>query len=374
MRIVYTVLSGRLAGGQMVCLQTMRAARTRGHEVCLSTPSEGELTDIAADEGIPVFIHPMGRTYHLHRAVLFAAFLRKWEADLVHCHGAVVEAIMARLGAAMAGVPLISHVHIENKFSDRAWVRRFQVGLDNFSARFADEIIAISESTRASLVAQGIPGDRVRVVPNGVAIPEKAWSGGSDALRDETGIPEDHVIVGTVARLCPVKGQREFLLAAQQVVRQRPSTSFVIVGEDLEFGGSYRRELEDLAEALGITGNVVFLGFRRDAAELMTAFDVFVLPSWTEGMPLTILEAMARAKPVIATPVGGVPEIVREEETGSLTPANDPDGLAAVMLRYVDDSELRRRTGLAGRALVVQRFSADSMLDEVLRLYEKTAA
>ena len=112
----------------------------------------------------------MDRTFHFHRAWQFARFLKQWRADLVHCHAAVTGSILARFGAKMASVPLISHVHIENKFSELSWVRRVQVWLDNLSAHLTDEIVAISEDTRSSLISQGISSYKVRVIPNGVSV------------------------------------------------------------------------------------------------------------------------------------------------------------------------------------------------------------
>ena len=370
MRIVYTVLNGHLAGGQVICGKIMLAARDAGHQVLLVTPSHGEFTKMLESHAVPVLQLPMARTFHFDRAWEFSRVLRAWRADLVHCHAAVTGAILARIGARLASVPLISHVHIENKFSDITWVRRVQVWLDNLTVGLTDEIVAISEDTRRSLILQGMSSEKVRVIYNGVNVDEEANGRVAQQAWDVLGIEGDGPVVGTVARLCPVKGQREFLQAAQQVRKEFPRTTFTIIGDDLEFDGNYRKELERLSRQLGLDNSVQFVGFRHDAPTLMHAFDVFVLPSSIEGLPVTILEAMAARKPVVATRVGGVPELVVEGETGLLVPPRDPERLSQAIIDLLQDPDVARCMGIRGRERVRQYFSQEKMLDQVIGLYD----
>ena len=374
MRIVYTVLNGRLAGGQVICREVMLAARSAGHQVCLVTPSNGEFTEMLEAESVPIVQLPMARTFHFHRAWQFGRFLQAWRADLVHCHAGVAGSILARLGAKLAGVPLISHVHIENKFNDVLWIRRMQVWLDNMTTHLTDEIVAISEDTRRSLIRQGISSRKVRVIRNGIRVDIDANGKNVEWARAALGIKGVGLVVGTVARLCPVKGQREFILAAGQVRNKFPDATFMIVGEDLEFDGNYRAELERLSERLGLDGYVQFVGFRRDASRLMHAFDLFVLPSWIEGLPVTILEAMAAGKPVIATPVGGVAELVVDGETGLLVPPRDPERLAQTITAMLQTPVVARRMGSKGFERVRQQFSQGEMVGQVMGLYEKVCS
>lgn len=370
MRIVYTVLNGHLAGGQVICGKIMLAARAAGHEVCLVSPSRGEFIEMMETKSVPIVFMPMERTFHLHRAWQFARFLKTWRADLVHSHAAVTGAILARLGAKLAGVPLISHVHIENKFSGVPWIRKIQVWLDNLTARLTAELVAISEHTRSSLIDQGISSQEIRVIRNGVSVKEYANCKSAELARASLGI-EDGAgpLVGTVARLCPVKGQREFILAAAQVHNQFLNAKFVIVGDDLEFNGEYRCDLERLVRQLGTADFVDFTGYKPDAAMLMYAFDLFVLPSWIEGLPVTIMEAMAAGKPVVATPVGGVPELVLEGETGLLVPPRDHNRLAQAITKLLQHPDAAKRMGDRGRERVRREFSQEKMLDETMALY-----
>ncbi len=370
MRIVYTVLNGRLAGGQAICGQMMLAARAAGHHVCLVTPSRGEFIELCESKSVPIVQLPMARTFHFHRAWQFARFLRAWRADAVHCHAAVTGAILTRLGARLAGVNIISHVHIENKYSDVWWIRAAQVRLYNFTARLTDEIVAISEDTSHSLISQGVSPRKIRVIHNGVVESRDTNDNAADRARNALGIEGDGPVVGTVARLCPVKGQREFILAAHQIRNEFPQAKFHIIGEDIEFDGHHRHELEQLTEQLDLGGYVQFVGFRSDAARLMHAFDLFVLPSWIEGLPVTILEAMAAGKPVVATSVGGVPELVLDGETGLLVPPHDPARLAQAIVKLLQQPEAARRMGESGRERVLKHFSQKKMLDDKLALYK----
>jgi glycosyltransferase involved in cell wall biosynthesis len=203
-------------------------------------------------------------------------------------------------------------------------------------------------------------------VHNGVA-PAPPANGG---LRAELGLPDGVPLVGEVARLCDVKGQRELIAALAEV----PDARLVLVGDDLEQGGAFRDALEREAGRAGVRDRVVFTGPRPDARALIGELDVLALPSWTEGLPLVVLEAMASARPVVATPVGGTPELVEDGETGLLVPPRDPGALAAALRRLLADADLRRRLGEAGERRVRERFSLDAMTGRVLAIYDEIVA
>ena len=147
----------------------------------------------------------------------------------------------------------------------------------------------------------------------------------------------------------------------------------MLVGADLEQGGAYERALRHRADELGVTDRVVFAGYRDDAARVVAAADVLALPSWTEGLPLVVLEAMALGRPVVATTVGGTPELVSDGETGLLVPPRDVEALTAALKRVLDDGDLRRRLGEAGKRRVAERFSSEAMTRDVLAIYDEVA-
>ena len=371
MRIVYTVLDGRMSGGQVVCGQVMVTAMSVGHQVCLVTPSLGEFTEMLESHSIKVIQMPMERTFYFHRAVAFAKFLRDWDADLVHCHSAVTGAILARIGACLAGVPLISHVHIENKFSDVSWIKTVQILLDNMTAIVTDKIVAISDATKSSLIEQGISSKKITVIHNGISLAEQFVDMAEvDQIRETLGLKKRSHVIGTVARLCPVKGQRELILAAKIIQDKFPNTEFLVIGEDYEFEGKYRCDLEGLVKKLELEEFIHFLGFRSDVRRLIHCFDIFVLPSWIEGLPVTILEAMAAGKPVVATSVGGVPELVLDGETGILVPPHDVPSLSEAIMSLLNMPETAHQMGNNGREHISQEFSHKKMWTQIHQLYK----
>ena len=196
-----------------------------------------------------------------------------------------------------------------------------------------------------------------------IPLPRRAGAPSLQAL----GIPDGAPVVGNVAALTGHKDHATLLEAAGIVLRRRPEARFVIVGE-----GPLRRELEARVREGGLAGRVVFAGFRDDVDRLLPAFDVFCLSSHLEGLGTSLLDAMAFGRPVVATAAGGIPEAVEDGSTGVVVPVRDPVALAQALLALLDDPDRRRRLGAAGRKRFLERFTADRMVEETLRVYEET--
>lgn len=365
MRIVHLVIGGDLSGGQAIALRLAKAARDRGDDVAFVAPEPGPFVELVRAEGLPVHLLPLRRTYQLRQALRLARLLRREHADVLHTHALAAANVLGRVAARLVAVAVVSHLHIENPFrpATRPLLRR----LDNVTARLCARLVAVSEDTRRAYERQGYPEGRIEVVYNGVELDGR---GAAPDVRSELGIPAEAPLVGEVARLCPVKGQRELIEALASVPRAR----LVLVGADLERGGAFQAELERETDRLGIRDRVAFVGCRDDAAELLGQLDVVALPSWTEGLPLVLLEAMARRRAVVATPVGGTPELVADGETGLLVPPRNPGALAEAIRNLLADPDLRARMGEAGYRRVAERFSADAMCRRVLELYDEVVA
>ena len=345
MRICHVVIGGEVAGGQVVALQLARAARDAGHAARFVSPSDGPFLEQVRVEGFEARVVPVGGAFDLRALVRLTRLFRG--VDVVHTHGHFAVNVLARVAARLAGARVLSHMHIQNAFRAGRG-RGMQIAIDNATARLCFALVAVSESTRDDLVRQGYPGARITVVPNGVAVePARPVR-----LADGPTILE-------VARLAEVKGQATLIRAVQRL-----DATAVLVGRDLESGGRY----EDILRALG--GRVVLAGYRSDVPALLAGCDVFCLPSRAEGMPLVVLEAMAQGKPVVATAVGGTPELVVDGETGLLVPPDDAEALAGALGRLLSDPELAQRMGAAGRARVERDFSLAASTARVLALYE----
>jgi glycosyltransferase involved in cell wall biosynthesis len=365
MRIVHLVIGGDLGGGQAIALRLARAARDRGDHVAFVAPERGPFVELVRADGMPVHLLPLRRTYQLVQAFRLVRLLRREQADILHTHTLAAANAVGRISARLAGVPVISHLHIENPFrrATRPLLRR----LDNATARLCAGLVAVSQDTRRAYERQGYPERRIEVVLNGVDLEA---GGAAPDLRGELGIPAGAPLVGEVARLCDVKGQRELIEAIAAV----PEARLVLVGADVERDGAFEAELRSEADRLGVRDRVAFAGGRDDVGGVLGQLDVVALPSWTEGLPLVLLEAMARRRAVVATPVGGTPEVVVDGETGLIVPPRDPEALAAAISRLLADPDLRARMGEAGHRRVVQSFSAEAMCRRVLELYDEAVA
>jgi glycosyltransferase involved in cell wall biosynthesis len=361
LRIVHVVIGGDVAGGQLVALRLAQAARERGDVVSFVAPRGGPFVDRARADGFEVALLDIGRSYRLDSMVRLARLLRSQHADVLHTHTLAAANVLGRIAARIARARVVSHLHIENHFRP---VTQFVLApLDNVTARLAAKLVAVSEDTRQAYERQGYPR-RIEVVYNGVPLEVEA---AGDGVRAELQIAEEAPLVATVGRLCDVKGQRELI----EAISRLPAARAVLVGADLETGGRYETELRRHASDLGVADRVIFAGYRPDAERIVAAADVVALPSWTEGLPLVLIEAMVRRRPVVATPVGGTPEVVADGETGLLVPPRDPQALADALERLLADPALRDRMGDAGYARAAQRFSVDEMTRRMLEIYDE---
>ena len=354
MRVAHVVIGGDVAGGQMVALSLAEAARSAGHEPWFVSPSAGPFVDLVREAGFEADVVPIGGALDVRTLARLTRALRSRRAELVHTHGHFGVNVQARVAARLAGARAISHMHIENAFRAGRG-RSLQVALDNATARLCEALVAVSDATRRSLLAQGYPADRLVTIHNGIDPVEPA-----EPLR-----LADGTTVLEVARLADVKGQRTLIAALVGL-----DAAAVLVGRDLERDGAYEASLRREAERLGVADRVVLAGYRPDVPQLLAGCDVFCLPSTAEGLPIVILEAMAQGKPVVASAVGGVPELVVDGETGLLVPPDDPQRLAEALRKLLADPALAKAMGEAGRTRVRERFSASAGATRVLALYE----
>lgn len=357
MRVAHVVIGGDVAGGQMVALRLAEAAREAGHEPWFVSPSAGPFVELVRGAGFAADVVPIGGALDLRTLTRLTAALRARRTELVHTHGHFSVNVQARVAGRLAGARVISHMHIENAFRDGRG-RTVQVRLDNATARLCKALIAVSEATRHSLVAQGYPEDRIVTIQNGIDPVEPA-----EPVRLAAA-----PTVLEVARLAEVKGQVTLLAALAGL-----DASAVLVGRDLEQGGAYEAALRSEAERLGVADRVVFAGYRPDVPQLLAGCDVFCLPSTAEGLPIVILEAMAHGKPVVASAVGGTPELVVDGETGILVPPGDAERLAQALGTLLADPDRARALGDAGRARVREHFDAAAAAARVLALYESAS-
>ena len=245
--------------------------------------------------------------------------------------------------------------------------------LQRWACRFAHRIVVNAEAVRRRLIDEGYDRDRITVIPNGIATESFRLEGNGGGLRAELGFGPGTPLVAVLSRLSELKGIEYFLEAAAKVAVRFDEARFLVVGDGApgaEGPGAYRTSLEERAAALGLEGRVVFTGYRADVPEVLSQVTVSVLPSLTEGLSNVVLESMAAGAAVVATAVGGTPELVANGVTGLLVAPRDVEGLAEAMCRLLGDPALAARLGVEGRQRVNRDFSLPASVRRTGELYE----
>ena len=286
--------------------------------------------------------------------------IRRMGVDIVHTHSSKA-GFLGRLAARMAGVQHIVHTphgHVFEGYFSPVATRAF-AALERLAARWTDRIITLSDQEGRDHLRRGIGRpEQFVTIPSGVdlgvvthASPVRLVSGGP--------------VIGAVARLVPIKGLHYLVDAAPEILRRCPDARFLLVGD-----GEMRPALEAQARTLGLSDRLLFAGYREDIPSVIAGMDVVVLPSLNEGMGRVLVMAMALGKPIVATRVGGVAELLDDGEAGVLIPARDPIALAEAIGTLLQDPARARTLGEAGRRRA-PHYSAEAMLDALAKLYRE---
>jgi glycosyltransferase involved in cell wall biosynthesis len=332
---------------------------------CLSR--EGEfLKDIEAIN-IPVSEYTIKSLYSprmLYRQWDFARDLRHQGIRLVHAYGFYPN-VFSIPAARAAGCITIASVRDTGVFTSQV---KLKTVTQKLACQLADCVVANSSAVRDWLISIGIAENHIRVIPNGITLSGRPGRPTAFPIRRELGIDETAPLVTVISRLNPAKGVDYFLKAIVTVAQQFPDARFLIVGGSY-FDPAYKPSLEKLSAELGLQNRVAFTGERNDVPAILQESNISVLPSLSEGFSNSLLEAMAAGLPVIATNVGGNPEIVRDGETGFLVPARDPKALSEAIGRILRSPELGIRFGQAGYERVARNFSLASTVRQTEELY-----
>jgi glycosyltransferase involved in cell wall biosynthesis len=338
-------------------------------------PGEGSLLDLARGHGVePVIIPEIVGELTLNQRdlrglIALYRFMRRERPHVVHTHTAKA-GVLGRLAARLARVPVIVHTyhgHVLHGYygAAQSWLLR---RMEQVLALASDQLVAVSEQVKRDLVVYRVasPG-KIRVIPLGLDLkPLLDSRTNCGQLRRELGLSLETPLVGIVGRIFPIKNHRLFLGAAAHILGELPAARFVVVGD-----GVLRPAMEDHTRALGIRDRVFFTGWRRDLPHIYPDLDLLVVSSNNEGTPVSAIEAMAAGCPVVATRVGGLPDLVTDGETGYLVPPGDAPALAATVARLLRDADLRLALGSAARASVAERFAVDRLVRDVEDLYDE---
>lgn len=299
------------------------------------------------------------------RAICYLARIISHERiDLVHTHGVragIIGQAAALLARCRKVVATIHNMH-NTTLPFSTVLRTLQASLMRMAV---SHTITVSEALKRELETYiWLPQEKTTVIYNG--IDTDLFLPDAGMLRTSIGIPEDVPVIGTVARLEPTKGIKYLLEAAHHIDKKYDTVYFLIVGD-----GPDQDSLQQQARILGIEERVIFYGFCHDIPSLLPVFDIAVIPSLREGMSIFCLEALASGRPVVASEVGGLPEIIRSGKTGLLVPPGDPEALAEALVFLLKNREMATSLGSKGKEMVVQYFTCSRMIERTKEIYTK---
>ncbi|MBI2359835.1 MAG: GT4 family glycosyltransferase PelF [Deltaproteobacteria bacterium] len=344
--------------------QALDGSKFELHFACLER--EGEYLKEIEALGAPLVEHRISSLLHgatLREQLRFARYLKQHRIQIMHSYSFYPN-FFAVPAARLAGVPVI----IASIRDTGVYLTPMRRRAQRIVCRLAHRIVANSEAVKSWLISEGYDAGKIAVIRNGIDISRFVNARRDGRVHRELGIPSEAPLIGMICRLKPLKGIDYFLEAAAIVLHRFPDARFLIVGGDGD-DRAYRRELEGYARDLALEGRVFFMEFRLDVPEVLAELALSVLPSLSEGLPNSVLEAMAAGVPVVATRVGGNPEAVEDGVSGLLVPPQDSAALARAMCRILRDPELASRFGQVGRRRVAEQFSIERMTRATEGLY-----
>ncbi len=373
-RVLEIVDKPFMGGGQIHLLSLAQGLDRDKFDVSVCPQEGGALADELRTQRIKHFPIPFQKRKWRQNIQGIASVLKTQKTEIIHTHGGVA-GLYGRWAARKCRTPIIVHtlhgihyLHYRNSL-----LKRVYIFLERYFSRFTDALVFVSDADRKAGQKYKLSSEeRMVVLKNGVNFSEYRGMEGLErqAKIKELGLEGFQPIVGCVARLHRQKGLIYLVRAARKISQVFPDVCILIVGD-----GPLRRKLETEARRLGLENQLWFKGERRDIPQLLSVFDVFVLSSLWEGLPYALMEAAALAKPVVATDVDGVREIVRSGETGLLVPPRNPQGLAQAVITLLQDRDYASELGRNLKQDVTSRYTLSKMLAEMeslyLRLYQE---
>ncbi len=359
-RVLHVINTAEVGGGGEHVIHLARALDRYGFRSYVVVGRDGPATERLRDEGVSVSV--MG-PLRVSAPIRLARLFRAVRPDLVHLHGSR-SGFVGALAAQLSRVGPVVYTAHAFAFKRRlpGVLRWAAAGADRLTCHLARRVICLTQRDVEAARRHGIAANNFVVIPNGIDVAEFASS--SDR-RSEFGFVPSTPIVGMVARLVPDKDPQTFVRMAREVADVAPETRFLLVGD-----GPLRPHVERLVRELHLERWVTLTGFRRDVPAILATVDVVVLPSLWEGLPLVVLEAMAAAKPVVATALPSLAEVVVEGVTGLLVPVQEPSGFAEAVVHLIQHPDLRRVMGRQGRERVERDFSLDRMVKATASVYK----
>ena len=351
--ILHTEASPGWGGQEIRILTEACAFAKRGFRVMLACQPGAPLVKEAHYEGLPVRPVAMRGALDVMACWRLQRLMRAEGVDLVHTHSSI-DAWLAGFAAKSLRLPVVRSRHVSIPVKRR---RNFVYNA------LSDRIISSGEAIREVLIKGGVHAGKIVAIPAGVDVRRFHPGISGDAIRRELNFQGP--VVGTVARFASSKGHRVLLQAIPEILRQEPAAEFVWVGD-----GVGRETLSQEVTQAGLASKIRMTGFREDVPALLAAMDAFVLPSIkSDGVPQVVMQALAMGRPVVASAVGGIPEVIQHEHTGVLVPPNDPAALATAVVQVLHHGAQAAARAEAGRQLVEMHYTLERMIDRTAAVY-----
>ncbi len=363
-KIVHVTFDMRIGGTEQVIYNLVEHADSEKNDVsilCLNQPI-GPFGLQLQEKGYQIIAFDRAPGFDIKLIKAIRKFIVENEIDILHCHQ--YTPFVYGLFASLSTKTKVIYTEHGRFYPDRRKFKR--IIMNPIISLFTSSITSISKATKNALVKyENFSGKRIQVIYNGIdgSRFEMQQRG---KLRQNLGIDHESFILGTVARLDPIKNHDMMIKAFKIIHDQFPQTTLIIVGDGIE-----RQRLESLILSLKMNGSVIITGFRHDTPQFYELMDLFLLTSFSEGTAMTLLEAMASGKSCIATDVGGNPEIILNKSTGFIIPNDDKHELAEKVIQLMQDSQLRTKFGIEGRKRFEQKFTASKMASEYQKLYDE---
>jgi glycosyltransferase involved in cell wall biosynthesis len=367
LKVLQLISSGGFFGAETVLFQLALELKKQNEFSPLVAVTENvqrphlEVAEECLKNGIETAILRCRRIFDPRPLAELRRLIKDHNIAVIHSHGykADIYSFLATLGL---GVPLVATCH--NWVSNAPKMKVYEA-LDCFCLRHFDRVVAVSGAVMEKVIAGGIRRSKVTIVQNGISIERFERRSSSYEIRNELGITGKDPVIGTVGRISEEKGHRILLDVARDIIEQHPGALFLIVGD-----GPLRGRLEEQYSS----SSIIFTGVRNDVPELLQCMDIFALPSFTEGLPIALLEAMASGIPVIASRVGSIPIVVEDGATGLLIDPGNQTGLKQAIRHLLDNKIEAAKMAKNGQRSVVNRFSSKKMAEEYLGIYKSVVA
>lgn len=357
MKVLHLEAGTHLYGGALQALLLVEGLQARGVTNLLVLPEGSAVADEARTRGLPVHTLPMAGEADLRLIPRLRRLILDTGPDLVHLHSRRGADTLGSLAASWAGVPVILSRRVDNLEASWAVGPKY---------RLYDAVITISEAIRDVLVGQGVPPEKVRCVHSAFPVPDRETPCRDEAFRTTFGLPPGTPVLGMAAQFIRRKGHDVLLEALPTILRNHAGARLLLFGR-----GPLADEMARRVNEADLEAQVRLPGFRDNLPEILPCLDVLVHPARREGLGVVLLQASAAGIPVVASRVGGIPEVIAHGESGLLVPPDDPGALAEAVSALLADPGKARAMGRRGRELIRERFSVDGMVQGNLAVYRE---